>query len=696
MARQIKWRLQFRSLNGTGCLVNIWEEGYTGSSADTTKTGANVPFTVESGVSSLTGAAVPFEYQDDDSTDLLNFIRVKTGYIRVIETYYGELDALQPTSLQHHFVEAFYGSERVFTGYMQCAEYSNGWEACPRELEYPIVSPLGLLSAKKFSVPASTSTDVWPKTTNVGSFMYEVLCAIAPLADGTSSEYTHVQYPQFGGNQNYITFPWNGLISTTVLVPYNSAYKHYEDEGNLWEPKDMQYFVEGICANFGWLVYDTPTSIVFSKFDKPANGTNTRLPIANLLTGSMTGESTFGGQRRIYDNYDPVDDEATISVVRPLKKLEVNFDGDTPNTKSMTVAHTKTASTRPWATVQGSNYRAYKLTPIGNNQTGPRPDVFCTGSGMYGNTPDYSTNATLTNAGLFPIALGKIDSGAKSLSISEYWGIHKTSDYGTNANLITVKFYGQIPMDNARRCLLKIRMAHGENFLMSDSGFDSVNLTLYFKIGTTTLIPINFQSQRIIIDGNTGAVSPNMQFSAPSLGANPEEDDLDGLMFDLSNIKDISQPVEVSIHLNQDSQLSSDEYIKFTEISLNNPAKATSKYYEPYENKLTFNGNGIDEKSLTVNINNRFGILNDHSFGTNSGETASFNEPTFPYMFTPLTVLDVDMKRHPGSTTKDYQDYVYRWTYWINGWRWRMIGRSFNLVDDQYNMMLARSSVNVP
>ena len=79
MARQIKWRLQFKSLNNTGCLVNIYEDGYTGSSADTTKTGADVPFAVETGVTELKGADVPFEYEEDDSSDLLVFIRIKTG-----------------------------------------------------------------------------------------------------------------------------------------------------------------------------------------------------------------------------------------------------------------------------------------------------------------------------------------------------------------------------------------------------------------------------------------------------------------------------------------------------------------------------------------------------------------------------------------------------------------------------------------
>ena len=81
MARKIKWRLQFKSLNNTGCLVNIYEEGYTSSQADTTKTGADVPFAVETGVADLTGGAVPFEIQEDDSNNLTDFIRIKTGYL---------------------------------------------------------------------------------------------------------------------------------------------------------------------------------------------------------------------------------------------------------------------------------------------------------------------------------------------------------------------------------------------------------------------------------------------------------------------------------------------------------------------------------------------------------------------------------------------------------------------------------------
>ena len=70
MSRNIRWRLQFKSLNGTGCLVNIYDEGWT-SSANTSKTGADVPFAAETGVTLLTGAAKPFEYEEDDDVIII-------------------------------------------------------------------------------------------------------------------------------------------------------------------------------------------------------------------------------------------------------------------------------------------------------------------------------------------------------------------------------------------------------------------------------------------------------------------------------------------------------------------------------------------------------------------------------------------------------------------------------------------------
>ena len=103
MARAIKYRLQFKSLNNVGCLVNVYVEGAT-SSADTAKTGANVPFNVETGVTALIGTADPFTFEEDDSDNLLDFVRTKTGYISVIEQNVGDLDDMMPTSKTSHFI----------------------------------------------------------------------------------------------------------------------------------------------------------------------------------------------------------------------------------------------------------------------------------------------------------------------------------------------------------------------------------------------------------------------------------------------------------------------------------------------------------------------------------------------------------------------------------------------------------------
>ena len=79
MARNLRWQLCFKSLKNADCHIDIYQEGYTGTT-----------------VKQLTGAESPFVYEEDDDTNLLSFIRVKTAYMRVIETEFGELDELSP------------------------------------------------------------------------------------------------------------------------------------------------------------------------------------------------------------------------------------------------------------------------------------------------------------------------------------------------------------------------------------------------------------------------------------------------------------------------------------------------------------------------------------------------------------------------------------------------------------------------
>ena len=87
----LRWQLQFASRSNVACRVDIYKREYTGST-----------------VTQLTGAATPVYWDEDDDNDLLNVIRVKTGYISVIENTYHELDTLHPSTNIDHYVEVYY------------------------------------------------------------------------------------------------------------------------------------------------------------------------------------------------------------------------------------------------------------------------------------------------------------------------------------------------------------------------------------------------------------------------------------------------------------------------------------------------------------------------------------------------------------------------------------------------------------
>lgn len=662
MARQIKWRLQFKSLNGTGCLVNIYEEGYTGSGLTTSgKTGSNVPFTVENGVTSLLGAATPFEYEEDNSNDLLHFVRYKTGYMRVIEETYGQLTNLQPNSIRHHYIEAYYGSEIVFSGFQQCAEYSNEWIASPRELEFPIVSPLGLLDAFNFTPPST------PGMTSIGTWMQQ-------LINGLDAGYSSVIYP----GSSYA--PWNCQMHSTIICPFNGEFKHFDSADKLWSPKSYLYLIEGICACFGWTVHDTPAAIVFAKFDASTSDSYSQVSIAGLtsLSGRTSVQQLATALNTYYSNYD---DAALLSVVRPLKDIEISLDGDDVTQISTTTAH---ATTDVNSQDGNSVFRGWKMTQVG-------PDV----SGDHIGTATFDTVGNVYYAGLFPIAYGKIEENAKTVSLSEFWVIKYSSSWTNGSLLIKSVFNGIAPKNSQGWCLLKIKMERGTSLQnMQATGYSDLLVNLVIKVGSQYVnlsndSLTNYETRNAVtISGETGSVVPNKTLATASV------DDCDGILFRPTNgWWVVNQPIEVSIYHNATGNLQNGEILKVTDLSLRNPSSNDKDYNSYYNdrNKIKLGGNatGTDGGSVTVNFNNYAYHMGQHSFGDDN-RNISGNAPTFGYMFQPLTVLVEKMKR--TATAINHNEYAARYTYWINGWRWRLLAKSFSMRDDLYTMTIARSS----
>ena len=297
MARAIKYRLQFKSLNGTGCLVNVYVDGAT-SSADTSKTGADVPFSVESGVTALTGSANPLVFSETDTDNMLEVIRQKTGYLSVIEETAGELDDLHPTTSTDRYVEVFYGGQLVFFGYLQEQSFDTAMENGVREVSIPITSPIGVISGLYFNPIKIAST------TTIGVLLQEVCSAMG--------------YTWFVVPKNMTTVALTTLrVSNRVVSPYNPNYNYGAND--LFLPISYQELVEGICNLCGCITHDGvylgSKAIFFTRFD---------------YSGDYKAYDIYGEtdehtptQVALLSNYAAADRHANVSTILPLDELNI-------------------------------------------------------------------------------------------------------------------------------------------------------------------------------------------------------------------------------------------------------------------------------------------------------------------------------------------------------------------------------------
>ena len=673
MARQIKWRLQFKSLAGVGCLVNIYEENHI-SSAVTSKTGADVPFAAETGVTNLTGAATPFYYQEDTSNDLLNFVRTKTGYISVIEDNYGDLNSLYPNSATQHYVEAYYGSKRVFTGYMQCTEYSNAYVACPRVIDFAVVSPLGLLSSMKFSTAE-------PTVTTMGALLQEVLQGINPGADGNGSDYGNVIWPKVETDKR----PWNESINRAIFCPFAELDQSSSVQSQaIYNPKDFDFFIKNLCANYGWLVHDTANSVVFTQFDKAVVSSKTphlTIAVANLANNVSPSEvsDSYTGTQSFTAGKSNIDRQAQWSVVRPLQQIEVKYN----NTGFPTLRlNTDGAITSGNTSLDYNNrVKVLRLRQI-------NPHVVSSHLGVWqgGNTNDVY--------GVFPIAFGTYATDDKTMSIDSCYIIKYHPSWSDD--VMRIVFPSSLPLRNVVSgvddCMIKIAAEIGTSLKqLKATGFPDITMTLGLKIGNQYYNFSNPSSpsstpiySTVTIDGSTGKLVPNK-----SLVDDFWITDVDGYYFNISTNKFLmAAPIELIIKAFGTSDIN--KYIKL-DVSIVKPTAGFSPYnYNPASSVIRKNSStdsGVGKKSMSLDFTNHYTYNGPNYFRlTGSG---MIDCPAFSYMFKPLNVLLQKYNRTFASISDG--DYLPLYTF--GSYKGKLIGESFNLRDDAWTLQLAMSSI---
>lgn len=311
MARNIRWFINFKSLNGVSCTVNIYDNDWP------------------SGVTlGLTGASDPFYFEEDDSSDLLNnVLRYRTGYIRVIEQApYGSLDDIYPTGTFDRYVEVLYGGTLIFNGYIQVQDFSSELIPTPRILQFPVISPLGLFDKRTFS----NVMYLPPTVVTIGTLLNDALGGI----------YDYVFLPKNYGSVQ-VTFSFSMSVSTLVVCPWNDDYHHSQRDGayyNVMRGRSFAFLIDAICKAFGWICHDTPEGLLFTAFDY--EGDYCSFPVGHIGDFNyLVNLSISSLPYDLTDYFTPCDANANVQTLLPDTGIEISYEGE-PNTREITLKRT--------------------------------------------------------------------------------------------------------------------------------------------------------------------------------------------------------------------------------------------------------------------------------------------------------------------------------------------------------------------
>jgi len=341
MAKGICWQIKFKSLAGVDCTVNIYKEGYTGEP------------------SQLAGGAIPVYWEEDDSYDLLKVVRTKTGYISFIEETFGQWDDVFPLTSTDRYVAVWYGTETVFAGYLQPQSFENNWTAPPREIQIPIVSPLGVAKSVLFNPATLGSGKMF-----TGQFLYQALNLL-------DYGYLYVYWPDTTGtDDDGETIPqinFRETIRTSFICPFNDKYdraEHNTSPYDIYSPCTVYEFIEGLCNAYGWVVHDTPTALIFTKHDHTGNYLMQQVDSLHYYyrtPGSVRNQTVN------LDSYIDISSaEGTISTIMPVSRINISYNAQ--EIKSGDMDFGRCAIYTSWKNYNRSFF--YFLTPMSSEFSG--------------------------------------------------------------------------------------------------------------------------------------------------------------------------------------------------------------------------------------------------------------------------------------------------------------------------------------
>ena len=253
MAR--KYYFKFKTFQNHTCRVDIYDADYSGTAIELSKDVAGSPGCP---------ADSPVTIEEDNSDDLLEVVRTKTGYLRLIELTAGGLSDIFPQrndQLEVYVLIDVADStaapdapmETVFHGYIQAKSPQMDFAPYNQELKIPIQSVVSTIGDQTIDPDhVSSVADIF--INNFSEYDYLVLPALS-VKDLYNRDINVLQL----------------RIMPEVLTPQNDNYDYgvrqtsAEEDPLPLEPITKQEFLEKFCLAFGLMCHEVGVMLVFTK-----------------------------------------------------------------------------------------------------------------------------------------------------------------------------------------------------------------------------------------------------------------------------------------------------------------------------------------------------------------------------------------------------------------------------------------------
>lgn len=226
MARNIRWMIPFKTLNEKNAVINIYKEGNFDE------------------VITLEPAYNTFETQESTDEELMKPIRTHTGYIRIIDN--GDISGLMPSDNRQHYVEFLIEGDLKWCGYMQADTFSEDWDITPLEVEFPVISGIGVLD----SIPMDQNREM--DLTSLCNLLLECI-------DATGVDYNYIYIPKEvkeSAASEFYLLPLDLRISRFNFFKVNNSVNTDDPDWERYDADTYSDLLEELCKFWGWTIHE--------------------------------------------------------------------------------------------------------------------------------------------------------------------------------------------------------------------------------------------------------------------------------------------------------------------------------------------------------------------------------------------------------------------------------------------------------